>query len=129
MSRSPLRAVCELTIGVCVFALVTHTWLVMGLVVPVVVSGHSMSPTLDEPQRLLVDRTAFDWREPRRWEIVVFRSPDSASELCIKRVVGLPGENVAILGEEIKIDGQPLTPPDGLRYEFRPGDAVELRQG
>ena len=92
----PLHAVCRVARWRVHLRIVTHTWLVMGLVVPVTVAGSSMAPTLDEPQRLLVDRTAFAWREPRRWEDR--RLPFAAmrrADLCIKRVVGLPGETVA----------------------------------
>jgi Signal peptidase, peptidase S26 len=53
-----------------------------------------------------VDRTAFAWRAPRRWETVVFRCPQCASEWCVKRVVGLPGEIVALDGGDVLVNGQ-----------------------
>jgi signal peptidase I len=54
---------------------------------------------------LVVDRTAFEWRGPRRWELVVFRSPDDG-ELTVKRVVGLPGENIQLRDGEVWVDGE-----------------------
>ena len=53
----PIRAfhaVCRLAVGVSLVALVTHTWLVMGLVVPVTVAGSSMAPTLNGPHGSIV---------------------------------------------------------------------------
>jgi signal peptidase I len=151
MSRSPLRAACRLTIGALIAALVVQTWLAMGLVVPVMVAGSSMAPTLLGPhrtfrcevcrhqfpvgldelppgeravcpycgrrravtvadhdgQRLIVNRAAFAWRSPQRWETVVFRSPEMADQLCVKRVVGLPGETVSLVDGDVWIDGRP----------------------
>lgn len=56
--------------------------------------------------RLLVYKGAFDFRAPRRWEVVVFRRPDQAEKVYIKRVVGLPGEKVYIDRGDVYIDGE-----------------------
>lgn len=56
--------------------------------------------------RLLVLRSAFGWRPPRRWESVVVRSPDEPGALCVKRVVGLPGETIEIADGNVLVDGQ-----------------------
>src|SRR5262249_3271748 len=55
--------------------------------------------------RVLVDQTAYWWRQPGRWEMVVFRAPDETNELCVKRVVGVPGETIEIRGGEVFADG------------------------
>jgi signal peptidase I len=55
--------------------------------------------------RVLVDRSAFYWRPPRRWETVVVRSPENPDMLCVKRVVGLPGERVEISDGNVVVDG------------------------
>ena len=47
MCKSTVSSICRLAVGVALVALVTHTWLVMGLVVPVTVAGSSMAPTLN----------------------------------------------------------------------------------
>jgi len=57
-------------------------------------------------QGVLIDRTAFQFRQPRRWELVVFRCPQRGNELCVKRVVGLPDESVQIREGNIYTDGQ-----------------------
>ncbi len=55
---------------------------------------------------LVVDRTAFYWRAPRRWEMVVFHNPHEGGRLCVKRVVGLPGETVELRDGDLLIDGR-----------------------
>ena len=56
--------------------------------------------------RLLVDKSAFTFGAPRRWEIVVFRSPLDAHEAFIKRVIGLPGECIEIRGGDVYAGGK-----------------------
>jgi signal peptidase I len=53
--------------------------------------------------RLLVDKSVFDWRSPRRWEIVVFRSPVEPDQPYVKRIVGLPGESVRLIDGDVAI--------------------------
>lgn len=129
MDRSSFQAACRFAVGVAILALALHTWLMLGLVVPVSIAGSSMEPTLIDARRLLVDRTAFTLRQPRRWEVVVFQSPDDPTQLCVKRVVGLPGETVLLDRRGLVIDGVTTCPPGDFGYAFRYGDRVELQTG
>jgi signal peptidase I len=65
----------------------------------------SDTPAIERGDRMVIDRTAFQFRTPRRWEPVVFRSP-ADGELTVKRVVGLPGEEVRLQNGEVLIDGK-----------------------
>lgn len=56
--------------------------------------------------RLLVDKSSFDWRSPRRWEIAVFRAPDDPEKPYIKRVAGLAGETIRIAEGDVLINGE-----------------------
>ncbi len=58
--------------------------------------------------RVLIDRSAFQLRRPRRWEVVAFARPDEGPELTVKRVVGLPGEKVQLAGGRVYIDNELL---------------------
>jgi len=62
-------------------------------------------PALDG-DRVLIDRTAFCVRSPRRWEIAAFADPRDAAQTIVKRVVGLPGETVQIRHGDVYIDGE-----------------------
>ena len=56
--------------------------------------------------QLLVNKQSFTFSQPNRWEIVVFRNPAKPTEAYVKRVVGLPGERIQIVGGDVVIDGQ-----------------------
>jgi signal peptidase I len=55
---------------------------------------------------LLVNKSVFTFRRPRRWEMVVFRCPAADGKAFVKRVVGLPGEFVQVHDGDIYIDGE-----------------------
>lgn len=46
--------------------------------------------------RILVDKVSYLFRDPRRWEVIVFRYPLDRSKNFVKRVVGMPGEDIRI---------------------------------
>jgi signal peptidase I len=70
--------------------------------------------------RIIVEKFAYDFVEPSRWDVVVFKYPEDARINYIKRLVGLPGETVAISGGDIwtsRDDGEfqiARKPPDKL---------------
>ena len=59
-----------------------------------------------EGDQLLVHKQAFAVRDPRRWEVIVFRSPDDPAEAYIKRTAGLPGETIRIDRGDVIADGR-----------------------
>ncbi|MEA4882132.1 MAG: signal peptidase I [Clostridia bacterium] len=73
-----------------------------------VVRGKSMEPTLHDGERLLVDELGYRSRAPARGQVIVFRYPANPQERYIKRVIGLPGERVAILSGLVFVDGEAL---------------------
>ncbi len=46
--------------------------------------------------RILVDKLSYDFSEPQRWDVIVFKYPGGAATNFIKRLVGLPGETIRI---------------------------------
>ncbi|MFV2066699.1 MAG: S26 family signal peptidase, partial [Pirellulales bacterium] len=64
------------------------------------------SATIRSGDRLIIDRSAFMLRAPRRWEAVLFREPEQAYRLAFKRIVGLPGESVRIEHGDVVVDGR-----------------------
>ncbi|HHW14297.1 MAG TPA: signal peptidase I [Firmicutes bacterium] len=75
---------------------------------PFVVQGSSMEPSLHEGERVIVSKLTYRWGMPTRGDVVVFRYPANRRLRFIKRVVGLPGETVAIKDGQVLIDGRPL---------------------
>lgn len=77
----------------------------MFLVTPVIVSGDSMVPTLKDKQLLLLNKANYRFNEIKRFDIVVIKVEGKE---IIKRVIGLPGENVLYRNNMLYIDGHEL---------------------
>jgi signal peptidase I len=72
------------------------------------VNGDSMLPTLHHGERLLIDKISYRFIEPSRGEIIVFKNPSNTREQFVKRVIGLPGDKVAIIQGVVYINDQPI---------------------
>ncbi|MGC9335158.1 MAG: signal peptidase I [Anaerolineae bacterium] len=75
------------------------------------VLGHSMDPTLEDMQYLVVNKLGYRLHEPQRGDIIVFRDPRSADRKLIKRIIGLPGEMLEIRNGQVFVNEQPLEEP------------------
>lgn len=60
------------------------------------VSGESMENTLDDKDNLIVDKITYRFRDPERFDIIVFPFKLQENTYYIKRIIGLPGETVRI---------------------------------
>ena len=101
----------------------------------IVVSG-SMQPTLDINDRVLIDHRASLHGKWRRGDILLFAPPKAwrndeplNDEPLTKRLIGLPGETIALVGNEVFINGKEL--PE--RYVHAPqreyGQTILLGEG
>lgn len=61
-----------------------------------VVNGSSMNPTLIDQDNLICDKISYRFREPKRFEVIVFPYKYEENTYYIKRIIGLPGETVRI---------------------------------
>lgn len=69
----------------------------------------SMENTLEINDRIVVNKVAYHFRDPRRFEVIVFRGVDSVDPTkkdLIKRLVGLPGEVLEIRNGDLLINGK-----------------------
>lgn len=69
------------------------------------VDGSSMETTLSDGDHLLVDKISYRFKEPERYDIIVFPYKHEKNVYYIKRIVGLPGETVDIQGGYTYING------------------------
>lgn len=74
---------------------------------PIRVDGDSMIPTLVHNEDMLVEKMSYWFNDPLRGDIVICFFP-GYTESCVKRVIGLPGETVAIQDGHISINGHVL---------------------
>jgi signal peptidase I len=96
------------------------------------VIGSSMEPTLSNNDNLIVDKISYRFRDPSRFDIVVFPFYEEESIFYIKRIVGLPGETVQIIDGHIYINGVLLAESFGEEDIINPGIArypVSLGEG
>lgn len=70
---------------------------------PFIVSGASMDPTFHNGEYLIVDELSYRLESPARGDVIIFRYPKNPKEFFIKRIIGLPGETVAIDGNGITV--------------------------
>jgi signal peptidase I len=93
---------------------------------PVKVEGTSMMPALADQERIFVNKFLyrFGLGDIQRSDLVVFFYPNDPEKSYIKRVIGLPGDVVAIDRGTVKVNGQPLrenyVPPEYRDYSSMP---------
>jgi signal peptidase I len=119
--------------GLLLILLVIRSWVLTPFRIPT----SSMEPTLlgESPEHpgdtILVNRTAYLFSDPCRWDVVAFRSVEDPPEggpggrpeplSIVKRIVGLPGETVEIDDGELCIDGRRVAKPSAIeKVEYVP---------
>ena len=80
------------------------------------VEGTSMYPTLQDGDNLITSKISYRITEPLRGDIVVLDAPDLPGHDYIKRVIGLPNEEIRIENDKVYIDDELLNEPylDGV---------------
>ena len=104
-------------------AVVLHTALFQPFTIP----SSSMEPGLVTGDYMIVSKFTYGWsrasfpldpplfhgrvfgRGPERGEVVVFRLPRDPRQTWVKRVIGLPGDRVQVLGGTVFVNGRPVT--------------------
>jgi signal peptidase I len=75
------------------------------------VDGHSMFPTFKDGEFVIVEKITYRFNNPQRGDVIVFHYPHNPGQEFIKRIIGLPGETVAIQGGVVYINDMPLAEP------------------
>lgn len=75
------------------------------------VDGASMEPTLHTHQYVVVDTVGAESHSPQRGDVIVFHYPRDPRLEFVKRIVGLPGEKIAIARGRVWVNDQPLDEP------------------
>lgn len=95
------------------------------------VKGQSMQPTLVERERLFVNKIIYDFSTPKHSEVVVLHDPsqdDTKKEFLVKRVIGVPGDVVAVKEHKLYLNGQ-LQQEDYIDVDIQDEDFAEITLG
>lgn len=99
------------TMDAVVFAGVTALFLITYIAQVYYIPSESMVPTLKKVDCLLVSKLTYRLRDPKRGEVIIFRPPETAharGKEFVKRLIGLPGETIAIKNRQVYINNQLL---------------------
>ena len=75
------------------------------------IEGPSMEPSFYQNERVLVDRLSYKLGDPQRGDVVVFNYPLATERDFIKRVIGLPGDQVEAINGLVFVNGHVLDEP------------------
>jgi signal peptidase I len=104
--RRPIIEYGLIIIGAILLALLVQAFVVKPYRIP----SDSMLDTLRPSDRVLVNRLVYHFRKPRRGDIIVFDSK-ALGKTLIKRIIGLPGEEISLGNGHVYINGHPLREP------------------
>src|ERR1700734_2062735 len=96
---------------------------------PVKVEGTSMMPTLDDQERIFINKFVyrFHFGNIDRGDTVVFWFPGDPSKSYIKRVIGMPGDRVEVEQGKVIVNGQALV-ENYVPPEFRDESSMPARR-
>ena len=112
-----LRTVIEIVVIVAaafVIAMLVQAFLIK----PFTIHQVSMEPTLDEGDRILINRLSYKVRDPENGDVIVFHSPVTEGEDLVKRVIGVGGDTVAIADGRLYVNGVVQEEPYLLEQNF-----------
>jgi signal peptidase I len=89
-------------------SLAVSAFFIIFLYQPVKVEGTSMMPTLDDQERVFINKLVYKLEPIERGDVVVFRYPRDTAKSYIKRVVALAGDRVKIVDGVVFVNGHRL---------------------
>jgi len=72
------------------------------------VDGKSMEPNFHNAEYILTDKVSYRLHEPKRGDVVVFHSPQDQRVDFIKRIIGVPGDNIMLKAGYLYLNGTKL---------------------
>ena len=91
-----------------IISLVISAFIIVFIYQPVKVEGVSMMPSLEDQERIFVNKFVYRLEPISRGDIVVFRYPRDPSKSYIKRVIGVAGDRIRIDGGQVYVNGEAL---------------------
>jgi signal peptidase I len=104
-----------------IISLSISAFIIIFLYQPVKVEGTSMMPSLDDQERIFVNKFVYRMEPIQRGDIVVFHYPRDPSKSFIKRVIGLAGDHIRIDTGQVFVNGV------SLEEDYVPSDYADQR--
>ena len=135
--KSVAREYLESLIIAVVLALFIRTFVVQAFKIPtgsmeqnLLIGDHLLvNKFVFGPALSRVERTLLPAKEIARRDVVVFKYPEDPERDFIKRVIGLPGDQVEVRRKRVFVNGAPLDEPDAYYMGEPPPTEVEASQG
>ncbi len=83
----------------------------------------SMEPTVSVGNQIFGSRLTYKFRDPERYDIIIFHDPDNPKKLLIKRIIGMPGDIVDVHDGNVYINGSETPLED--RFCMEPSSTLE----
>ena len=96
---------------------------------PYQVNGHSMDPTFQNGEYVLTNLISLRFEDLKRGDIIVFHAPPDKDKDYIKRIIGLPGDRVKLLGGQVYLNGTKLDQTSFLASTVRTNSGNFLGEG
>lgn len=96
---------------------------------PFQVNGDSMYPTFLDKEYILTNIIALSFSQPKRGEVIVFKAPEDPEKDFIKRIIGVPGDQVMVKDGEVFLNGQKLNEGSYLKSDVRTYGGRTLKDG
>src|SRR5271155_5689833 len=108
--RPPLRTATGIGVWIrdLIISLAISAFIIIFLYQPVKVEGVSMMPSLEDQERIFVNKFVYRWEPIQRGDIVVFRYPRDTTKSYIKRVIGIAGDHIRIENGQVYVNGEAL---------------------
>lgn len=90
------------------------------------IPSESMLPTLKIYDRLIVNKYIYHFKDPKRFQVVVFKYPLNTKNDFIKRIIGLPGEKLEIKSGEIYINDQLVEETHSMNRDYANFGPIEI---
>lgn len=103
-----------------IFAVSIFLFIYLLVLQPHRIKGSSMEPNFHDKQYLLTDKVSYRFGDPKRGDVVVFKAPPDDKDEFIKRVIGLPGEQVMVRQGKIYVNGKELKEEYLIPGQFTP---------